>query len=164
MADSDSRHDLDVRGQLREIELVPDARGVDLPETISRALVEDKRQSLGVQLHVFVLLVEQRAVDEVDRARDNGRRGIWVVEVWHVLQPLYEKVEDRVELFPSGLEAGHEFLERGGVNLEVVYAETQHGEQRDVHLCVEAVVSKGRRSVVDAGDDVLLESLRGDVV
>ena len=69
-----------------------------------------------------------------------------------------------MKLFLPCLESRDELLERSRVNLEVVDAETEHGEQGDVNLGVEAVVAKRCRGEVDSSDDVFLQTLWGDGV
>lgn len=158
-----ARSDLNMSRDVREVKLVPDEGRVDLAEAVPRTLVQHVRQRRGVQLHAIRLPLEQRAVHKVHGPDEDRRRGVRVEEVGHGAHGLREPLEHGVQLRAARLEPLDELGERAGVDLEVVDAEGEEGEERDVHLRVGVGVRERGRRHADAGDNVATYAVRRDV-
>lgn len=116
-------------GDVGEVVFVPCEEGKDLAEAVARPLVPDVRQSPASQGHAtasrragLAELVEQRGVDELDGASEDGRRGEVGVELRHELQVLHEQLENGVALGCTVVEPRCELLQCVDGDVEVVDA------------------------------------------
>lgn len=158
-----ARENLHMRRYIREVEQIPDACRIHLAQAILRPFVQHVRVRCGVQHHPLCVFLKHRLIDEVDDPCVDRRRGVWRKEAVHRAHLLHQQLQYGMQLGRAGLQPLHKLGERARVDLEVIDAQEEKREERDVLLGGEVGVAEGRCRDADGGDEVFLDTRSGNV-